>query len=75
MTEVPSKESSLDPTDCFVLDAGATVFVYHGPGCNVREKMKAMQVRGLGCSWRAAEVVRGAECCALPACRCSRCGC
>jgi hypothetical protein len=48
----PTQESSLKDDDAFVLDAGATIFVYHGSGCNVREKMKAMQVRGLGVAGR-----------------------
>jgi hypothetical protein len=48
MTEVPLKAASLKEDDAFVLDAGSTVFVYQGPTCNLREKMKATQVGGGG---------------------------
>ena len=42
--DLDPQESSLKDDDAFVLDAGATIFVYHGSACNVREKTKAMQV-------------------------------
>ena len=46
MTEVPLRESSLKQDDAFVLDAGSVLYVFHGTGCNIREKTKAMQVAG-----------------------------
>lgn len=32
---------SMDSTDCFILDAGAKIYVYHGPNSSAFEKQKA----------------------------------
>jgi hypothetical protein len=31
----------MDSTDCFILDAGAKIYVYHGPESSAFEKQKA----------------------------------
>ncbi len=43
MLQVPFSKDSLDTEDCFVLDLGTSVYVWHGAACNVKEKVKAGQ--------------------------------
>ena len=43
MIQVPFSKDSLDTEDCFVLDLGTSVYVWHGAACNVKEKVKAGQ--------------------------------
>jgi hypothetical protein len=43
MIQVPYSKESLDSEDCFVLDLGNKVYVWHGNACNVKEKVKSGQ--------------------------------
>lgn len=43
-TEVPLAHSSLNTGDCFLLDKGLKLFLYHGPEANQAEKAKALEL-------------------------------
>eukprot|EP00624_Nannochloropsis_granulata_P002317 evm.model.NODE_21757_length_20200_cov_26.998911.2 len=43
-TEVPLAHSSLNTGDCFLLDKGLKLFLYHGPEANRAEKTKAFDL-------------------------------
>ena len=54
--EVDLAITSMDSSDCFVLDSGAKIYVYHGEGADPFEKIKATEIaeameskRGDGC--------------------------
>ena len=43
ISEVPLAKSSLNRSDCFILDKGLTILVFNGPEANKFEKLKAIQ--------------------------------
>ena len=43
MIQVPFSKDSLDSEDCFVLDLGTKIYVWHGKNSNVKERVKAGQ--------------------------------
>ncbi len=43
LIQVPYSKESLDSEDCFVLDMGTKVYVWHGANCNIKEKVKSGQ--------------------------------
>jgi hypothetical protein len=42
--QVPLKRESLDGEDCFVADLGDEIWIWQGSTCNVKEKVKSVQV-------------------------------
>ncbi|MHA1688538.1 MAG: hypothetical protein ACTSUN_04255, partial [Promethearchaeota archaeon] len=43
MIQVPFSKDSLDSEDCFVLDLGTKIYIWHGNASNVKERVKAGQ--------------------------------